>query len=387
MNNTPSFLKTHRRIILILCLALFIRAIPACLFFGSYDSFILDKIYSAVKSADRYEVYNLHAFEHSPGFFWYLGMIDFFVKLTAIPFHIVFKFPAIFADLAITFLIYRSFLNLSSPPEAASNKAALYALNPAAILITAVNGQVDSILAFFCFLAWYFWKFGSNFRIASAVFLGIGAVIKEIPVILIPAFWGKLKRFKERRDYFIFFLLPVAIAAVIAYFTTGLGFIANLMKYQSSSGFWGVSLISRYLANNIGSGLFAGLPLFIRQYMRYISLAVLGFVWAACFKKKEALSSILLVFTAFYFVAPGFAPQYLVWVIPFAVMAGDPMLRPYTIFVSIVLALWYTPILVTGDPTASYHLIRWLNFTRNLFSLFGWITTGIWSYRLLMSHQ
>lgn len=375
-----------KRIILVLLLALFIRAVPACLFFGSYDSFILEKIYHSAKAADSYELYGLHAFEHSPGFFWWLGIVGLFVRLTALPFHIAFKLPAICADLAITALIYRAFMNSGTPPKEAANRAALYALNPIAVLITSVSGQADSILAFFCFLAWYFWKFGKKFRIPSAVFLGIGAIVKEVPVILIPAFFGKLRRFKERRDYLIFFLLPVLIALIAAYFTTGLGFISNLLKYQSSSGFWGVSLLSRYLAHSINNGLFAGLPVFVRQYMRWVSLAALGFAWAACFKKKDALTSILLIFTAFYFTAPGFAAQYLVWIVPFAVMARDPMLKFYTIFVSILLALWYIPVLVTGDPAASYHSIRWLNFTRNLFSVLGWATAGIWSRRLLKAH-
>lgn len=179
-----------KRIILLLFVALFIRVVPACLFFGSYDSVQAKNVYSFIKEGG---VDNLgRQYNDFPHFFlfpWLSYLIGFFSERTGIPYQILFKLPAICADLAITFLIYKAFLNLGSAAKGALNAAALYALNPVAIMLSSINGQFDSLAALFCLAAWYFWRFGRGAR--SAVCLGIAVLIKEFPAMLLPAFWGR----------------------------------------------------------------------------------------------------------------------------------------------------------------------------------------------------
>lgn len=184
----------------------------------------------------------------------------------------------------------------------------------------------------------------------------------------------------QRIKYLICFSAPIFIGLAAAYASGTLKFLPNLLGKSSSSGFWGLSLVSMYLSNHFK--VLCGLNYFVEQYAKYISLALMMLVWVSCFKRAP-LNSIMLIFNAFFFLAPRFGVQYLVWVIPFAVIAKDPMLVPYTILSSMLITLWYAPVVIMNDPAVHYHLIGWLNFARNFFSVLTWMVTGIWAWRLL----
>lgn len=96
---------------------------------------------------------------------------------------ILFKLPAIFADIATGYLIYRIV------KEIKGNKfgmiaSILYLFNPAIFANSSLWGQVDSLTSLFSLLSIFFF---SKFQFLSSVFLAIGTLIKPQAAFILPA--------------------------------------------------------------------------------------------------------------------------------------------------------------------------------------------------------
>lgn len=138
--------------------------------------------------------------DYLPGYIyvlWFLGKIN---SLNLISEILLYKLPAILADLATGYLIYLIVSKLKKPQALAGKKtaliaSALYLFNPAVLANSTFWGQVDSLTALFSLLSIYFAQI--NFP-ASAIFLTIGTLVKPqaalaAPVILFVILQNKWK--------------------------------------------------------------------------------------------------------------------------------------------------------------------------------------------------
>jgi predicted membrane-bound dolichyl-phosphate-mannose-protein mannosyltransferase len=121
--------------------------------------------------------------DYLPGYLYILYLLG---KLKFIPEILLYKLPAIFADLATGYLIYVIVKKLRDQ-KAALLAAALYIFNPAILVNSTLWGQVDSLTALFSLLAVYLIDLNPYL---SAISLAIGTLIKPqaafiLPVILI----------------------------------------------------------------------------------------------------------------------------------------------------------------------------------------------------------
>jgi dolichyl-phosphate-mannose-protein mannosyltransferase len=128
--------------------------------------------------------------DYAPGYLyvlWFIGTANRFLQFDAGQFDYVLKLPAVFADLASAFLLYR--LLEGQRPLARLAGPALYLLFPATLLIGPVWGQVDSILALFLLLTVYYVSRGRPVR--GAVAFTVGFLVKPQAVAALPflAFW------------------------------------------------------------------------------------------------------------------------------------------------------------------------------------------------------
>ncbi len=95
--------------------------------------------------------------DYAPGYLyvlWLIGGLHKLFNFTPEQYEYVLKLPAIAADVAAAFLLYK--ILDSQKLEIRLGAAALYLLFPAGLLIGAVWGQVDSLLAFLLLLSLYF---------------------------------------------------------------------------------------------------------------------------------------------------------------------------------------------------------------------------------------
>jgi hypothetical protein len=108
--------------------------------------------------------------------------------------------------------------------------------------------------------------------------------------------------------------------------------------------------------------------------------------WYSYRRAFDALAAILATLTVFYFATVGFGLQYVLWIVPFALVARERWLWPYTLAATTLLLLAY----VMGPdaylppaiewPTMRLHLRE---FIVKLASLPVWLICGLWALSLL----
>jgi dolichyl-phosphate-mannose--protein O-mannosyl transferase len=119
--------------------------------------------------------------DYLPGYayiLWLLGSVNQFISST-----VLYKFPAIIADLITGLLIYKIVREIKSP-KIALLATAIYIFNPAILANSALWGQVDSITAMFALSSVYF---ASKKPMLSAILLSVGTMVKpQAALALIP---------------------------------------------------------------------------------------------------------------------------------------------------------------------------------------------------------
>lgn len=148
--------------------------------------------------------------DYAPGYMYVLlliGKLREWFSLSDGQVEYVLKLPSIAADLASAYLLYR--LLDTRRLEVRLGAAALYLLFPAALLIGAVWGQVDSMLAFFLLLSVYY--IGRERPVAGAVAFTAGFLVKPQAIAALPflALWIMRQRPPEWREVASGIRLPV----------------------------------------------------------------------------------------------------------------------------------------------------------------------------------
>ncbi len=128
--------------------------------------------------------------DYPPGYMWVLwlfGDIDETVRFSEGQWEYLLKLPAIIADLGSAYLLYLFLRGRTVAPPIGA--AALYLVFPPTLLIGAVWGQVDSILAFFVFLTIYLLDRGRP--VAASVAFTVGFLVKPQAIAALPflIFW------------------------------------------------------------------------------------------------------------------------------------------------------------------------------------------------------
>lgn len=187
--------------------------------------------------------------DYLPGYayvLWLLGTINQFVSST-----VLYKLPAIIADLTTGFLIYKIVRGVKSE-KMALLATAIYIFNPAILANSTLWGQVDSITSFFALAAVYF----ANKRPwLSAMLLSMGTIVKPqaalalIPVLFIA--WrekwkitGLIKYAAIGLTLFILGFVPFYVGGgIIDFIVARLDQTLNQYPYTSVNAFnvWGLT--------------------------------------------------------------------------------------------------------------------------------------------------
>lgn len=197
--------------------------------------------------------------DYLPGYLYFLWGLGKANLVGTLPQQVLYKLPAILADILTGLLIYK-ILKKSKGEKWGIIGSLIYVFNPAILANSSLWGQVDSltalasILAIFCF---------SKFYVLSSVFLAIGTLIKPqtafiLPVILFMMFKEKWK-IKKISVYLITGLL-IFIALFIPFWNHGtliafiferLNLSANQYPFTSVNAFnlWG--LIGQWKPDNL----------------------------------------------------------------------------------------------------------------------------------------
>jgi hypothetical protein len=315
-----------------------------------------------------------------------IGAAAKFSELTGAPFVFVIKIVPILADAALAVLILRATLQMGQPVSKALVSGLLYALSPIAILVSAYHGQFDPESVFLLALAWYYWQFGgsSSSRIGvSALLLGFAILNKTWPLMFLPIVLLRIDSWRQRMVYVLISLaVPVlfTLVYVLVFGQDPAPMLKRALTHAGVSGWWGggavINLI-HYFAD-VGGGLLTWLS----RHGRWLVFAGAAYVYWVT-RRESGISSLTTLLVVVYALTSGFGLQWTLWVVPFALLAGDLReLNLYTLGALIYMLPSYY----------GYHLepvfLRWMTPQRMNVILMAcaipvWIVTVYWALRRL----
>lgn len=280
---------------------------------------------------DVYRYVNVGGFHwpYPPGFFpWTL--------LSGAPsgsqghvFDVLIRLPAIAADLALAWLV-QEYLRIRGATDRARLAAAgAIAFGPVFFLVSGFQGQIDSVAFLPAVLALFAWERldGERRALVAGALIGVGATVKTVPIFLVLALLPSVRSWRE-----VLMLgasavaVPVLCTLPFALATPGAP-QAGLRSYHGYPGQGGPTLAfqpdlaSAYLKHQIAH--YSGLTLSVARHATLIAVATYALVAAVLrrFRPPPAVGASLL-WLATFALAPAFFFQYLVWGLPFFLMAG-----------------------------------------------------------------
>ncbi len=242
--------------------------------------------------------------------------------LAGLPYVVGIKLPAVLADGAIAALITTSLSRDGRRPASAAAFGLLYALNPISLLVTSFHGQFEAVTLLLLVLAWRSWRFGRHVA-WSATALGLAILNKTWPVILLPVFWIRQKNWRDRILYAIL-ALGIPLAGIVLYLVvfeaSPLPMLRRALTHRGVAGYWGPGAIIDPLTATYP----AGRPLFDTLVaLRNVLLAGAAVLALWITRRDSALDAILTVILSVFMITVGFGIQWLVWPVPFALLARE----------------------------------------------------------------
>jgi len=305
-----------------------------------------EEVYASPETLDRYPYLPLQMY--------WSGLARWVAESASLPFVKIVRLAPIAADVGIALLLFLS-LRRTCTTAVALKGGLLYSLNTIPVLVSAYHGQFDAIPALCILLALYFLRASS---LSAGAWLGLGILVKSWPALALPSLLAGAGRWKARLT-----LLGAAVAvplAGIALYTVLFDadptlVLMEAMNYNRGIAVWGYTYFFRLLSV-LRTDLTAPLAWLVR-YGRYLTLAALGLVWLVRARKEPPAAGILTLLVAFFAVTHAFAIQYLMWVVPFAILVQEyRWLRRYTLGALAYMFLAYYTLILANHVT---QLLPW----------------------------
>ena len=213
----------------------------------------------------------------------------------------------------------------------------LYAFAPVPVIVSALHGQWDSVFLYFLILSVFLLRLGTR---SGDSFAGVAFVLSVIakPVavpllpFLFPAPWLLFGQRHDREARMRTVTLIVSMAATTA------AYLLLLLAMDTRLGIAEVRFIVSYAQHGVQ---LMGFPMF-NDVPRSIGLVSLVLLLPACWSGRLSRERAMMLFFAFVLGLCGSAPQYLMWIVPFAILSFDLAFAAlYNFVCAITLLLYY----------------------------------------------
>lgn len=258
-------------------------------------------------------------------------------QMTGLPYVAAIKLPAVAADVALTALIYGAVARTRDVRWAAY-LALLYALNPVSLLVTSYHGQFEAVTLLLLALAWWLWE--RRQVTGSAAALGFAILNKTWPVVFLPVIFIRIPTWRRRIAYTALALgIPVlfAVAYLVFFSAAPAPMLRRALTHRGVPGYWGPGAVI-----NPAAALWPGLQpladaLFALRNWLLLAAVLLTLWWT---RRQSALDAFLTLLLGMFVLTVGFGIQWLVWLVPFALLAGeDRWLRVYSLAATLMLTV------------------------------------------------
>ncbi len=310
--------------------------------------------------------FSLYASVNSPiprwpypsGYFPWLAIAYGLGNHTVLPFHGLVQLPAIAGDALLTWVVQAYLGDLGKSERTRLIAAALVALGPSFVFVSGWEGQLDAAAiapAALGLLLWGRLRPGRR-AIAAGILIGLGAAIKTVPIVVVLAL---LPRVASRREGAVLLGTAVGLPVLLMapWVVAEPHATIEALRYTGLPGIGGLTLLVQpSIADNWLLGAQNHLSalnntlLDIRGPLLALSVAAMAVLLVR--RKPEPAKAALLAWLAVYVLSVNFGPRYLVWALPFALMAG------YLTEAAILQAIAFPAALIIG--TRPHPSLEWL---------------------------
>ncbi len=205
------------------------------------------------------------------------------------------------ADFLVVWLLW----NLAERGAEDWRAVMVVAVAPAAVMVSGFHGNTDSIMIALVVTAAYLIETRRPTWLAGAAF-GLSCSVKVWPIVLIPVLFLALP--SRKRLWFVLAAACTGLCAAMPWILTDPELIVRrVFDYSPVQGWWGLSLIWK---QSLGVARYA-------VFVCCLGLAVLMYR-----RVESVIAQCAIVVAAFLFLAPGFGPQYMAWIVPWTCAAG-----------------------------------------------------------------
>ena len=310
------FRTPERRLLLI---ALAVRIVPAMFVFGTEDvSGSIAWAEAINRGASPYSTPYLLPW---PPLWPFVAWIEWsFADATWIPVSFALKSIPIAVDVVTTFVLYGAACDYGLPPM---RTAILYALNPVAVYACALHGNFDAIPAMCALQAVVL--AGRGQERPAAAWLGAGGAFKTWPLLLLPAFVAAAKTMRRRAEVAAIAVVIFAAALLMPVPFTGWHVLTDAMHYHGTPEWWGLGSLSFLFHVPIAANIIFAAAMTAAALLLFAT------------RPAPAIGALLILLT-FLATTPGFGVQYLVWIVPIAMLADQRRGVAYSLIAGAVLA-------------------------------------------------
>lgn len=285
--------------------------------------------------------------DYLPGYLYILYGLGKINLLNLIPQEILYKLPAILADVVTGLLIYKILIK-SKNEKWALIGASIYLFNPAIFGNSSLWGQVDSLTALLS--AFTIYQFSFNIYL-SAIALAVGTLIKPQAAFIFPVvlfmFWQNKKKLSDLLTYCVIGLLVFTLGFIPFWNHSNLfQFIFERLALSSS----------QYVYTSVNAFNFWGITGFWRpdtyQWIVGIFITILIFIFSLRKIKSPYLLSGIILVSSFVFMTRMHERHFLPALVFLAISAieNPKLLIPYVGFsITYSLNLYYAYVWITED--------------------------------------
>jgi uncharacterized membrane protein len=274
---------------------------------------------------------NFH-WPYPPGFFPWIALSGTIAGSHAHVFDVLIRLPTIAADAALAWLVQGYLRSRGATPGAQLAGAAAVAFGPIFLVVAGYHGQMDALAILPAVLALVVWERmdGERRSLAAGALIGLGGALKAVPLLMVLALAPTARSWRELAGL-VGAAALVPLAALAPFFVAQPAATeAALRNYHGYPGQGGLTLVLQPgLARTWLLGASAhpfhlnGLVRPLIAHAQVVNLAIYGGVAAvlARYRPTPAHAASIL-WLATFVLSPAFFFQYLIWGLPFFVMAG-----------------------------------------------------------------
>jgi NHL repeat len=332
--------------LLIAALALAVRLVPAMSLHGLAADVATEfrRGWSSVNGDNLYAA----EYPYTPLSQWFSALAFAVSRLAGVRFELVFKLLLIAGDLLVLGWLRSALAERGSPRRIVVGSCLLWALNPVSVLVSSVHGNPSTLVAVAMLGTWrYLERYRSARRrpdlALAATLFGIAVALRGFPILATPALvLLGLRRWRERAVFVAVAAVPTLAVSIPYLVHLGTSMVRNMASYSGNTDFGWLAAVRAFAYLHGGSKFGVYDPAWLAD-SKVAFLAAVGLSYAALRLARESAygEAVLLPFLLFYGVYGGVSAQYLVWIVPLAIVVAPAFAALFSIVAAGAMLCFY----------------------------------------------